>query len=258
VRPGAEVAALARPVADEVERARRRDARVELLQRARGGVPRVREDRQPGLLALAVHPAERLDRKVDLAADLEQLRDAAPGLEPERDAADRPDVRGDVLADEPVAARRADVQGAVGVHELDRDPVDLRLAHVLDALTAEELPDALVERRELFARRHVLEREHRMAVARRLELRERRGPDPLRGRVGGAQLGMLVFQLLEAAEERVVLGVGHERVVEDVVAVVVLLDLAAQPLALVRGVARRGPSRHRRSSSSLTTLRHLL
>ena len=39
---------------------------------------------------------------------------------------------------------------------------------------------------------------------------------------------MLLFQLLELVEERVVLGVGHLRAVEDVVAVVVVLDEPAQ------------------------------
>jgi hypothetical protein len=47
---------------------------------------------------------------------------------------------------------------------------------------------------------------------------------------------MLLLERLEAAEERVVLRVGDQRVVEDVVAVVVLLDLVPQPLDLAPDV----------------------
>jgi hypothetical protein len=46
------------------------------------------------------------------------------------------------------------------------------------------------------------------------------------------------LELLQAPEEGVVLGVGDEGIVEDVVAVVVLLDLLTEPLDLPADVAR--------------------
>src|SRR5881409_1182972 len=48
--------------------------------------------------------------------------------------------------------------------------------------------------------------------------------DALRGAVGGAQLGMLGLELLQFAEQAVVLGVGHLRLVEYVIGVVGALD----------------------------------
>jgi hypothetical protein len=47
---------------------------------------------------------------------------------------------------------------------------------------------------------------------------------------------MLLLERLQAAEEVVVLGVGDRRIVEDVVAVVVLLDFPPQPLDLAPDV----------------------
>ena len=49
---------------------------------------------------------------------------------------------------------------------------------------------------------------------------------------------MRVLQGLQPAEEGVVLLVGHDRVVEDVVPVVVVLDLLPEPLDLTTGVLR--------------------
>ena len=150
---------LAHAVTDEVERPGRGDARIELLQRPGGGVPRVREHRLARLLALPVQPAEHLDRQVHFAADLEQLGDRVrTAVEPERYTPNRADVRRDVLADDAVAARRTGGEHPVLVDELDGDPVDLRLADVLDPLAVQEFPDARVELRHLLRRRDVAER----------------------------------------------------------------------------------------------------
>src|SRR5262245_25016120 len=251
-----EPADLAGAVADEGERAGRGDARVELLQRPRGRVPRVGEGRQPGLLPLPVELAERVDGQEHLAPRLEPCRRAAVHrAQAERDAADRADVRGDVLADDAVAARRAARERAVLVDQLDRDAVDLRLADVLDAFAAEETAHALVERSHLLPRRDSLRRMHRVATADGAEMLERRGTDTLGRGVRRAQLGVLLLELLQPAEHRVVLRVRDERVVEHVIAVVVALDLVTETRDLLSnvggGTARRArrpviATRHRR------------
>src|SRR5881396_1068980 len=176
-----------------------------------------------------------------------------PRLAPqaERHAPDGPDVGRDVLAHGRVAARRADREHALLVHQLHRHAVDLRLGDVLDALAAEELPHPLVEGRHLLGRGDVLQREHRLAVADGRELGERRGAHALGGRVGRAQLGMRLLERLEAAEERVVLRVGDLRVVEHVVAVVVALDLAPEVRDLLPNVGLRLRPGHRRSDYQL-------
>jgi hypothetical protein len=49
------------------------------------------------------------------------------------------------------------------------------------------------------------------------------------------------FEFLQPPEERIVLGVGNDRVVEDMVAVVVVMDLPAELLDLAREVRRGLP-----------------
>lgn len=60
------------------------------------------------------------------------------------------------------------------------------------------------------------------------EGRERRAAHALGGRIAADQLRMLGFQRLEFVEQAIVFGVGDARLVEDVVAVVVLIQLSAQ------------------------------
>ncbi len=52
----------------------------------------------------------------------------------QRDRANRADVRGDVFADRPIAARRAQHKLAALIPQIHREPVELELARVLDAL----------------------------------------------------------------------------------------------------------------------------
>ena len=60
------------------------------------------------------------------------------------------------------------------------------------------------------------------------ELVRRRRADALRGGIGSDQVGMLCFQMLQLAQQLVVLGVGDYRRIEDVVAVVVVVDFGAE------------------------------
>jgi hypothetical protein len=153
---------------------------------------------------------------------------------------DRPQVRGDVLADDPVAARRALREAAVDVGEVHGEPVDLQLARVVDALAPECLADPLIERAQLLLAERVPERQHRCRVAHRREALGRRHADALRRRVGIDELGLLGLEAHELAQERVVLLVADRRRVEDVVLVVRLLDRRPQ----LSGAAREVPGGH--------------
>src|SRR5262249_4779721 len=62
-------------VAEEIERARGGDARVELPEAPPGGVPRIHELRLPALDLLGVDLREALLREDDLAADLQPRRE---------------------------------------------------------------------------------------------------------------------------------------------------------------------------------------
>src|SRR5215211_4469828 len=75
-----------------------------------------------------------------------------------------------------------------------------------------------------------------------VELVERLAAHALGGRVRRAQLGMLGLDVAQLVEERVVFRVGDLRLVEDVVAVAVVLELPAQllgPAPYVRGATQR-------------------
>jgi hypothetical protein len=74
-----------------------------------------------------------------------------------------------------------------------------------------------------------------------LELAHRLGRDALGGRIGRDELGMLLLERLQLVIERVVLVVADLGVVEDVVAVGVVVDRLAQLGGALPGVfARRG------------------
>ena len=77
-----------------------------------------------------------------------------------------------------------------------------------------------------------------MAAPDRLELVEGCRADALGGRVRVSQLRVFLLERDELVVEAVVVGVGHLRVVEDVVPVVVVLDLLPEPLDLTTGVLR--------------------
>src|SRR3989454_8335747 len=68
------------------------------------------------------------------------------------------------------------------------------------------------------------ERQHRHQVAMLAELLRRRGADAVRGTVGRAELGVLGLELLQLAEQAVVLGVRDLRMVEHVIRVIGALD----------------------------------
>ena len=95
---------------------------------AGGGVARVGEQRFAGFLALLVDPRERRPRQEHLAADLDASRRAPP--QRQRNRPDGPDVGGDVLAANAVAAGRAAHQAAVLVGQRDAQAVDLQLGDV--------------------------------------------------------------------------------------------------------------------------------
>ena len=181
-------------------------------------------------------------REVDLAADLDSLRRA---VDPQRDRLDGAEVLGHVLADHAVAAGRAADELAVLVQQRDRDPVDLRLGDEPQLPGPDvELAQPVVQTRlpgpELLGAPGVAQREHRLQVANRLEPLDRLAAYPLGRRVRGAKLGMLRLQRPQLVEQGVVGIVADLGIVEDVVAVVVVGDPAAQ---LLRPLAR-APAAH--------------
>ena len=170
----------AHAVAEEVERPGRGDGRVELFERARGGVARVGEQRFFGPGAPVVQLPERGFGKEDFAAHFEpRRRRVRPlGEQGQRNRAHGLQVGGDVFARDAVPARRADGERAVRIDQFHGHAVDLGLGHVLDrAVRFQEAEHALVKLLHLLLGGDVAERQHGQAVPHLAELGQRRGAD---------------------------------------------------------------------------------
>ena len=135
----------------------------------------------------------------------------------------------DVLAGLAVAARaRLDETPAL-VDDLDARAVELRLdAEARRLAVGQAVDHAPVELGELLGGVRVVEREHPHRVLDLHHLRARLAADALGRRVGRDELGVRLLERAQLAQQRVELGVAHDRVVEDVVAVVVRVESRAR------------------------------
>ena len=136
---GGELDALdvAHPVEPGGERPRGRHPRVELAQRAGGGVARVGEGGLAGRHALLVQLREGGQRQVDLAPHLDRRgKGAASASMASGTVRDGAQVGGHVLADLAVAPRGPDRQPAVLVAQRHGQAVDLGLEHEAPAPSA--------------------------------------------------------------------------------------------------------------------------
>jgi len=178
-------------------------------------------------------------------------------FQPQRNALDGPDVLRHVLARLAVAARRRLHQNAMLVAEIDRQAVELEFGRILDRRRTAGQRQRLAHARfeGLGAGRaglgFGLDGKHRHDVAHRLESRQRLAADPLRRRIRGQQFGVSGLEVLQLAEQLVVLGVRDRRRVEDVVGIIVALDLATEEFRALPCLAR---NRHQENSRSARTL----
>ena len=244
-----EALAVADAVHQHVQRPGGRDAGVLLAQGSRGGVAGVGERRLAGLDERGVEVGERLDREVDLAADLHPGRVVGAG-EPVRDVLDRLDVVGDVLAGAAVAAGERPHQAAVLVEQVDGEAVDLQLAEVVEVGAVGVARDARRPGGQLLGAEAVVEAQHPLEVVDGTEVgREDRPADLLGRAVRCPQGGVGLLELAQPPDDRVVLGIADGRRVLDVVVELRLGRLLGEvdPLVvLVRGtsltISVTGPS----------------
>ena len=202
----------------------RHQCRIQIAHGPGRGVAGICEKRLAGVLELAVDALEGGSREVDLAADLDPRGWSA--AERERNRTNGADVRGHLVAARAVAPRGAAEQPSLLIGERDAQAVDLELGDVRHGCLAEPagLPDPLVERTKLAFVVRVVEAEHRRHVLDRLEALHRTAGDALGRRVGGNQVRMVGFDLLELVEEPIEFLVGDFGVVVDVVALFVTAD----------------------------------
>jgi hypothetical protein len=223
-------------VDDEPQRSRGGDPRILLPQRARGGIAGIREGRLALLHHRCVDIGEAGDREVDLAADLEPLRQVVP-VELLRDVGHRAHVGRDVLPRRPVAAGGRAHQPSALVQQRDRQAVDLELAQVARAGATLAL-DPLGPGGQLVAGERVVQALHPLQVVDRREGGGEAAVDLLAGRVRRDQRRMRGLDRLELAHQLVVLAVADQRLVADVIGegeAVELLGEVAVPAARVVG-----------------------
>jgi hypothetical protein len=214
-------------VAEDPEGPFCRDAGVKLTQGARGGVSRVGECTLPLLDPAFVQFTEGLLLEIHLPPDFDSLGDAVTVSGPHLQGqdADRPEILRHILAGEPVAPCGADEEDTLFIDQVDGDAVDLRLRHEVGLrLVSEQALDALIELRDLLLREGIAEAEHGGEVGDGTELLQRGGPYALGGRSGAVDVRKALLEIRKLPHELVVLEVGDLRVVELIVATIVVLD----------------------------------
>ena len=203
--------------------------RVELANRARGGVARIRKARLAFFLALRVNLFKDLPRQVRFAAHFDLagcfLRLVA---QPERHAANRAHVRTYVFAARAVAARNAAHEQSVLVVDRKRQPIDFQFNDIVGRTSAGQLATALVERSELLNVVAVVERKHRATMDEFGKAFGGATADALGWAVRREKLRMLLFQSAQLFDQLVILAIRNLRIVPDVVEFFVALNLFAQ------------------------------
>ena len=207
-------------VAEKAQRARRRDRRVLLSERARRTVPRVRKHGLSSLCALLIELLKAVERKVHFAANLNH-RGMPRAVKPERNPTNSAEVRRNVLAHRTVATRRARHKHAVAIREAHRRTINLELRAVpvsRDRL-AHDLHRARVPVHDFVVTKRIVERDHRDQMR---MLRKTGGglrPNAHRRRVQRPQLRMLTLNCLQLAEQHIIVAVRQRRPIEHVVVV---------------------------------------
>ncbi|MNZ54724.1 hypothetical protein D3C78_726350 [compost metagenome] len=237
-------------VGTELQRATGGHLRIELAQAAGGGIARIGEGLAAGLDGPRIQRLEAGARHEHLAAHLQHARPAL-AVQAQGDVAHGAHIAADVLTGTAVATGGATHQHTVLVEQADRQAVELGLAGVFHQgagaeqvagrqQLAQPLAYPTVEVAQVVFREGVAEAEHGNLVAHLAERTERLGADALGRRVAADQLGMRLLQRLQFLEQAIVFGIRHARLVEHVVAIVVLVDGDTQLLDALGGSTGHG------------------
>ena len=164
---------------EQVERTRRRHARVELAQAAGGGVAWIDE----GLLAagcrLLVEPPKSRQRHENFAAHLEHFRKFR-AAQPERQRLDGSQVLRNIFAGFAVAAGRALHETAVFVARADRQTIQFRLGRISNGSARRQpLLNSAIEITHLVVAERIIQGQHGHPVLHRAEGGEGRGAHAL-------------------------------------------------------------------------------
>ncbi len=221
-------------IAEQTDGPLRGDAGIQLPQGAGGGVAGIGERLLPLLRLATVELLKVPDGHIGLPPDDQVGRGLGAvgrGGDAQGELADGAQVGRYILSHLPIPPGGAQAEGPIPVVQDDAEAVNLGLHdEVQVGAGREESGDALQPGPGLFGAEGVFQAEDRGGVADLGELRGRRRADPLGGRVGRDQFRVLLFQPPQFRHQRVVLRVADDGGIQDVVAVVVIVNFPAQLL----------------------------
>ena len=205
------------------------DAGIAQFQRSRRGVAGVREERLLPFRAEGVQLLETVVGKIHFAPHLDVVERGPFFGDAQRDGPDGAQVRRDVVALLAVPPRGAQGQRAVLVAQAHGHAVDFQFDRVgVLPVRTQQVADAAVEVPDLLIVVRVADGEHGHGVPDDGKGRGGRTPDALGGRIGGNQVGVGRFQVLQLGHQHVVVVIADDRIVEYEVPVIVRPDFPAQ------------------------------
>ena len=207
------------------------DLGVLLAQRTGGGVAGILEGCRALQFLLGAEVLERLMGHINLAAHLEKLRGIFQLF---RYLFDSPDIGGDVLAYDTVAAGRSTDQFTVLVLKAARKTVDLDFDDILRLDT--RVTHSAVEITQFIVGKCIQQTFHLDSMCHFCEAPTGGAADMLGGRSRSDQLWVLRFQLLQFPRQGVVFKVLEFGGVLVVIKAVILLDNSAQFLYALLGL----------------------
>ena len=215
-------------VGEQVQAPLRHHRRIELADRAGGGVTRIRKTRLAQFFTLRIDPFEDSARQVSLATHFDFGGDFFRSIaQLKRNAANGAHVWRHVFAAKAVAAGDAARKQPGVVVNRKRQPVYLKLGYIIRRFAAGEFATALIERPQFVNVVAVIERQHRTPVDEFGKSFGRPAADALSWTVRCDQLGMFFFQLAQPVDQLVVLAIGNFRIVVKVIEVFVAANLFA-------------------------------
>ena len=207
---------------EDVQPAACRNPRIQLPERAGGGVARVGKQGLALVLARGVELLKHFARHIDLAAHAECQRFG----QRQRNRGNGAQIFGHIFADKAVAARRAEGEIAVFVGQRHRESVNLRLDRIDGVRHLGS--DAVEEVVQLLKGEHIGKTAHLHAVRDLLKFVQHPAPDAPRGRIRVVVFGMCRLQLLQAAEQRVIFKVRNFGNVVHIILLCVMRQARAQ------------------------------
>ena len=164
-------------------------------------------------------------------------------MKPEGKATNRLQILRDILSYRPVPSGGAALELPVDEHQLDREPIEFRLRHILEwNIGTQPFLDALVELRNFLRIHGGFQREHGRQVCDLPKLLLHFARYSLRGRVGSDERRVLSLERKELSHEPIVASVRDLGCALHIVEEVVMADFPTELFKSFRGLIFR----HRR------------